>query len=66
MEFGQSIEVTVSRKGEVKVEAKGYSDGGCLKASASVEEALGKVKKRTNKAEMAKMPELEEKVKIGS
>jgi hypothetical protein len=65
LDFEKSIEVTVSKKGEVKVEAKGYDDGGCLKATQSVEEALGKLKKRTNKAEMAKMPDLKEKVKIG-
>lgn len=64
-EFGKSIEVTVSPKGEVKIEAKGYDDGGCLKATQTLEEAMGKLKKRTAKPEMAKMPDLKEKVKIG-
>lgn len=64
-DFEKSIEVTVSPNGEVKIEAKGYDDGGCLKATKSVEEAMGKLKKRTAKPEMAKVPDLKEKVKIG-
>jgi hypothetical protein len=65
MALPRSIEVVVSDKGETKVEAKNFEDNGCLKATKSVEEALGKVKKRTNKPEMVKQPELGEKVKIG-
>jgi hypothetical protein len=65
MSLPRSIEVSVTPKGETKVEAKNFDDNSCLKATKSVEEALGKVKKRTNKPEMVKQPELGEKVKVG-
>ena len=35
------IEVTVSPKGEVRVETKGYAGADCLAASKFVEQALG-------------------------
>lgn len=65
MAFGQTIEVTVSPKGEVSSEAKGYSDNTCLQATAGLEKALGKVTKRIAKDEMLKQPVVAEKVKIG-
>jgi len=37
------IVVTVSPKGETKIETKGYSGGDCLQASKFLEEALGVV-----------------------
>lgn len=61
----ESIEVTVTNKGDVTVEAKGFKDNSCLKATKSVEEVLGVVKKRTNKSEALKQPVVAEKVKIG-
>lgn len=60
-----SIEVTVSKKGEVKFEVKGMQGAGCLKATKTLEEAMGKVSKRVAKAEMSQMPDLKETVKIG-
>jgi hypothetical protein len=35
------IEVTVSPKGEVTIETKGYAGGDCLQASKLLEQALG-------------------------
>lgn len=35
------IEVTVSPKGEVTIETKGYAGSACLQASKFLEEALG-------------------------
>ena len=35
------IEVTVSPRGEVTVQTKGYAGGDCLQASKSLEQALG-------------------------
>lgn len=37
------IEVTVSPKGEVTIETKGYAGADCLRASKSLEQALGVV-----------------------
>jgi len=65
MSMPKSIEVTISKKGETKIEAKNFEGAGCLKATQSLEEALGKVKKRHEKPEMLKQPELGEKVKVG-
>jgi DUF2997 family protein len=35
------IEVTVSPKGDVTIETKGYTGADCLRASKSLEQALG-------------------------
>ena len=51
----KTIEITVDEHGQVKIEASGFAGGACLKETASIEEALGKVSKRTSKAEMHKM-----------
>lgn len=48
---GEKIIVTVSKKGEVKIEAQNFADNACLKATKSLEEALGKVQSRTKKPE---------------
>jgi hypothetical protein len=64
--FGdKTIEVTIDRNGNTKVEAKGYEGGECVKATKSVEEALGKMKKRTLKPEHSKISNVAEKTKIG-
>ena len=64
--FGDKIiEVTVDRKGAVKIEASGYEGGDCLKATKTLEEAMGKMNKRTLKPEHAKNPQVGEKLKIG-
>lgn len=65
MPMPRSIEVTISPKADTKIEAKGFEGVGCLKATENLEQALGKVKKRTNKSEMLKNPEIGERVKVG-
>ncbi len=47
----RSISVTVSPTGEVTVEAVGFKGASCEAATRAIEEALGKVSKRTAKQE---------------
>jgi hypothetical protein len=37
----RTIEVTVSPKGEIRLQTKGYAGGDCLQASKFLEQALG-------------------------
>lgn len=39
--MARMIEITVSPKGEVTVQTKGYTGGDCLQASRFLEQALG-------------------------
>ena len=39
--MSQTIEVTVSPKGETRIETKGFSGGACRDASKTLEAALG-------------------------
>lgn len=48
---GEKIIVDVGPKGEVKIEAQNFKDSTCLKATKTLEEALGKVQSRTKKTE---------------
>jgi hypothetical protein len=41
------IEVEITDDGEVKIEAKGFTDGACLAATKEIEEAIGKTVKDT-------------------
>lgn len=45
------IEITVSPKGDVTVQTKGYSGSDCLQASKFVEQALGIVTQEQKTAE---------------
>jgi len=47
----KQIEITISGKGEVQVEAVGYSGADCEQATAELEKALGVAGKRTAKPE---------------
>lgn len=47
----KKIVLTFDKKGEMTIDAQGFPDGTCLKETASLEEALGKVTDRTKKAE---------------
>lgn len=49
--MAQTIEITVSSMGEVMIHAKGYSGNTCEAATKFIEEAIGKVTKRTATAE---------------
>ena len=62
----KSIEVTIDRQGKVtKLEVKGAEGSECLKTTAGLEAALGKVIKRTLKPEYSKEPSISEKLKVG-
>jgi hypothetical protein len=45
----KSIEIDISPKGEVKIEAFGFQGGACLAATKEIEAALGKVEGRKMK-----------------
>jgi hypothetical protein len=45
------IDVTIELGGKVKIDAKGFTGDACLKETASLEEALGKVSGRDMKPE---------------
>lgn len=45
----KSIEIDVSPSGEVKIDAKGFTDGTCFAATKEIEQAIGKVSKDTKK-----------------
>jgi hypothetical protein len=47
----KTIEVVISKDGETKVEAVGYSGAECEKATAELEKSLGVAGKRTAKPE---------------
>jgi hypothetical protein len=46
----KEIVVTIDQNGDTKIEAFGFTGGDCLRATKSIEEALGKVGKRTMKS----------------
>ena len=47
----KSIVIEISSAGDVKVEAVGFKGKGCEKATAAIEEALGKVSIKKHKPE---------------
>lgn len=59
------ITVDVDKKGGTKIEAHGFEDNTCLKATKSLEEALGAVADQKLKDEGLKSPDLTETVKTG-
>jgi hypothetical protein len=64
--FGkEELEVTISPKGEVQIEAKGFKGGSCLKATKRLEEALGIEKARKLKVEFHEELVVADKVKVG-
>lgn len=56
------IEITVSPKGEVNVQTKGYAGGDCLSASRFVELALGIVVSEQKTAEFYQPAAVEQQV----
>lgn len=58
------IDVIVDDEGNVVIEANGFSGGACLKETEALERALGKVTKRTMKAE-ASAAKVADKAVIG-
>jgi hypothetical protein len=65
MSTEKKIIVRVDKKGGTKIEAQGFADNTCLKATASLEEALGVVKEKDLKQEAYVEP-LGNKVNVGS
>lgn len=59
------IIVEADSDGNAKVEAVGFENNECLKATKTVEEALGKLQGRKLKAEGARLPQVGYGVKIG-
>ena len=51
MKSEKKIVITVGTDGEVSIDGQGFPDGTCLKETADVEAALGKVTDRTKKPE---------------
>ena len=59
------ITIDFDKKGGSKIEAHGFDDNTCLKATKSVEEALGVVSDQKLKPEGLKSPSLTHTVKTG-
>lgn len=59
------ITIDVDKKGNSKIEAHGFDDNTCLKATKSVEEALGVVGEQKLKPEGMKSPDLTQTLKVG-
>ena len=53
----QKIEITVAPDGTSKVETHGFVGNGCRKASAFIEQALGKTIKESLKADFFRVSE---------
>jgi hypothetical protein len=47
----EKLVITINPKGEVKIDAQGFTDGSCLAATKPFEEALGDVTSETRKPE---------------
>ena len=56
------IEVTVSPKGEVTLQTKGYSGSDCLRASRFLEQALGVTTQEQKTAEFHQPAAIEQQV----
>ena len=59
------IEVTIKPGGATTIEGKGFKGSECLKETASLEEALGKVGGRRMKPEASQKPIITDKAKVG-
>lgn len=58
----RSIQITVSKDGEVIIEAIGYRGNSCAKATEAMERALGLAKKKQLKPEFHMQTETQQKV----
>ena len=56
-----TIEITVSNMGDVMIHARGYSGNTCEAATRFIEEAIGKVTKRTATPERFEGAEIAQK-----
>ena len=62
----ETIIVDIDKKGGVEIEAEGFKDASCLKATENLEKALGKVSERNKKAEAHIQPKVSQTAKVGS
>jgi hypothetical protein len=60
------IEVTIERGGKTTIDAKGFAGDACLKETATLEEALGKVSGRDMKPEATKKNTVADTTKVGN
>lgn len=62
MKTEKKIVMTIGTDGETSIEGFGFPDGTCLKETADIEEALGKVVDRTKKPEAFITPSATQKI----
>jgi hypothetical protein len=60
--MSRTIEITVSPKGEVTVQTKGYAGAGCQEASRFLEQSLGQNLRDTKTAEYYQPAVIEQRV----
>ncbi len=63
----QTVNVIINKDGSTEISVEGIQGGGCLKATQSLEEALGVVNTRTPTADMGKKgPTVYDKTQVGN
>ena len=62
----RTVEVTVSPRGEIAIEAMAFKGADCEKATAYLEEALGVAGQRTKKPEYYQRSRQQHQQKLGS
>lgn len=66
MSSEKMITVDVDKRGGTKIEAHGFSDNTCLKATKSIEEALGAVEEQNLKPEASVQATVGQGLTVGS
>jgi hypothetical protein len=63
----QTVTVIINKDGSTEIGVEGVAGAGCLKATKSLEEALGVVQERTPTADMGKKgPVVYDKTQVGN
>jgi len=63
---GETIEITIDRHGNMKIDVKGGHGESCTKLTKYLEDGLGKITKRVLKPEYRERePLAQEKIKVG-
>lgn len=60
----KELKIRIPLRGEMTIEASGYSDDSCLEATRPFEEAAGKVTSRKRKREASVPAKVEEKARV--
>lgn len=63
--MSKKIIFTAKSDGSTNINVEGFEDGSCLKATESLEKALGKVEERILKPEASRLA-VDQKIKIGT